>query len=214
MKKGFTLVELMAVIIILGIVSVLIIPLIDRMVQSYRHSSYESQIRTIKLASKNYASDKLTIYPLKDGAAIFISLGQLKVEGYLPNSFSNPLTQDEFENNTLVKVMKKEKQFVFDVIEENNELAFDIANSPLIRLVGSHLYRMCHGARYVEPGIYAEDHLGNVINEYSVVYYDENQGAININSVLDEGFYYGNYTVTHSGIERRILRTIIVESCG
>lgn len=47
MKKGFTLIELLAVIVILAIILVIAIPNIAGLIDSSKHSSFESDVKMI-----------------------------------------------------------------------------------------------------------------------------------------------------------------------
>ena len=59
MKKGFTLIELMAVVIVLGVLALFVVPTIDKTMKQIREDGYEEQINNIKTAEK---IGELTIY--------------------------------------------------------------------------------------------------------------------------------------------------------
>ena len=62
MKKGFTLVELLAVIIILAVISTIVVPIVLNIVNDSKKSTYESSIalygKAVKQAILNYELDK------------------------------------------------------------------------------------------------------------------------------------------------------------
>ena len=55
-KKGFTLVELMGIITILVVLSLIIIPIIDKNIVDSKDSMYVVQIENIKIAGKLYGA--------------------------------------------------------------------------------------------------------------------------------------------------------------
>ncbi len=61
--KGFTIVELLAVIAILGILALLLIPNIIKVRKDYLEKTYESRIRLIHNAALDWASDNLVNIP-------------------------------------------------------------------------------------------------------------------------------------------------------
>ena len=52
MKKGFTLVELLAVIILLGVIGLIVVPSITKTINNSKEDLYNDQIGKIKLASE------------------------------------------------------------------------------------------------------------------------------------------------------------------
>lgn len=55
MKKGFTLVELLVVIVILGLLSLVAYPSIIKIINDSKESAYESQIKIIEKIAKEWA---------------------------------------------------------------------------------------------------------------------------------------------------------------
>ena len=61
--KGFTLVELLAVIAILGILALLLVPNIVKIRKDYLNKTYQTRIRLIHNAALDWASDNLVNVP-------------------------------------------------------------------------------------------------------------------------------------------------------
>lgn len=53
MKKGFTLIEMIGAIILLGMLSLLIIPIVNKNIKQSKEKLYIAQIEEIKLATEN-----------------------------------------------------------------------------------------------------------------------------------------------------------------
>ena len=63
MKKGFTLIEMLAVIVILAIVSLIIFPEVNKVIKNSKQKSYNAQIENLKDATKKLAVDDTSILP-------------------------------------------------------------------------------------------------------------------------------------------------------
>ncbi len=92
-KKGFTLVELLAVIVILGLIAVIAAPLVLGTINSSKDSlSKEQQNRVIE-AAKIYATKQLS----EDSACVSIS--ELQSGGYLETDVVDPKSGSNMANS-------------------------------------------------------------------------------------------------------------------
>ena len=66
MKKAFTLVELIGVLILISVVVLLAIPIIEKELKSGKQKLYDSQITFLQLALKNWATDNPYYLPDKN----------------------------------------------------------------------------------------------------------------------------------------------------
>lgn len=94
-RKGFTLIELMAVITILVILSLIIIPIIDKNVKRSKEDMYKIQIENIRMGGQGYFSDNLSSRP-SVGNFCSISVDTLVSQGYINGSVVNPKTGESF----------------------------------------------------------------------------------------------------------------------
>ncbi len=117
MKRAFTLIELMAVIVVLGIVSVIVVPTIDRFIRSSQYKAYDVQIDYIKDSAKNWAADNYNRIPDNNGESITILLSQLKIDSYINENLINPLTKDPFSDDTSIVITRKNSGLDIQVIE-------------------------------------------------------------------------------------------------
>lgn len=96
-RKGFTLIELMAVVTILVILSLIIIPVIDKNVKRSKDDMYNIQIENIRIAGELYFSDNIVNRPgLGDYCSVSIDV--LKSQGYIGDNVVNPKTGGAFED--------------------------------------------------------------------------------------------------------------------
>ena len=110
-KNGFTLIELMAVITILVILSLIIVPIVDKNVKRSKDEMYDVQIENIRLAGINYYTDNITLRP-KNGESTSISLSDLIDSDYI-GSVVNPKTGKEFSENIMVKVTNNSGKYIY-----------------------------------------------------------------------------------------------------
>ena len=115
MKKGFTLVELMGVIVLLSILIIIAVPAITGTIKSGKEDLYKSQLKTIETAAKNWASDEENISKLPEsGKCISITLATLKRGSYVDLDIKNPKTDQPFDDNMLITITRDGKKLVFN----------------------------------------------------------------------------------------------------
>lgn len=85
MKKGFTLIEMLAVIALLGIIGAISYPIVTREINKSKEKSYQTQINYIKGAAKRWAVKNNELLTT-DNTNITVDLKTLKKEGFLENT--------------------------------------------------------------------------------------------------------------------------------
>ena len=107
MKKGFTLVELMGVIILLSILIIIAVPAVTGVLKENKEKLYDSQIKTIETAAKNWASDEENLSKLPtNGKCIKVLISTLKEGGYLDLDIKNPKTDKPFPDTFMVMITR------------------------------------------------------------------------------------------------------------
>ena len=102
-KKGFTLVELLAVIIILALLALLASTAITKVVKDSKDDLSNVQISLIKSAAEAWGADHITSLP-SAGTCGYITLETLKNEGLIDSSVVNPANNEEFSNDLKIKI--------------------------------------------------------------------------------------------------------------
>jgi prepilin-type N-terminal cleavage/methylation domain-containing protein len=109
-NKGFTLVELLAVIIILSLLVVLASTSVSKIVKDSKNDLYDTQIELIKSAAEAWGADNL--YELPDaGTCKYLTLKDLKQYGLIDPEIKNPKTNELFPNNLKIKITGEENSF-------------------------------------------------------------------------------------------------------
>ena len=92
-NKGFTMVELLAVIIVLGMLAAILYPTIRKAINKNKQSLYNEQLDEIVNAAKLYGSDNLEKLPETIGEEKSIDVNDLISNDYI-EKMKNPKTND------------------------------------------------------------------------------------------------------------------------
>ena len=101
-SRGFTLVELLAVITILALLGLLIVPVISNVLSDNKTKLYNVQINNIEEGAKSYVSEHIFSIDIPIGTSKGITLGKLKNFGYVADDIIDPLTKEEFSNDMII----------------------------------------------------------------------------------------------------------------
>ena len=104
-QKGFTLVELLAVLIILAILFVISVPLMTEILDQSKNTLYKKQIDTILNASYDYTLKYINYLPEGDNLN-YITLGELKYEGMVDYDLTDPKTNERFQDELVISINK------------------------------------------------------------------------------------------------------------
>lgn len=119
-KKGFTLVELLAVITLLALIMIVVVTSTSASNRNMRKDLKESEVRLIYSAAETYIQKNKNEYPTVEGNIYCISLKDLINEGLLEDNLVNAMEDTKLDLNLGVKVTVESKvsyNFEFDEIE-------------------------------------------------------------------------------------------------
>ena len=203
-KKGFTLVELLAVIVILSLVLVIAVPSVNRYIKQSKEKAYNTQISTIIEAAQAYASANSGLLPRKEEFVVKITLGQLKSSGLIKEEVKNPNDDKYFDDALTIEIKKKGETYNYDIVESTITTR-DGEKSPIINLNGSPMVTYNLNATYTELGASATDSDGNAISNIVI---DKSNLVISA-----EGIYQVKYTATDTkGISSTVYRNVYVSN--
>lgn len=103
MKNGFTLVELLAVIAVIALLSAIVLPSINSVLKESKDTIYQKQINNILNAAYDYSLENIEY--LKDyNEKSYITLGELKYNGLIDADLKNTNTKENFEDNLVISI--------------------------------------------------------------------------------------------------------------
>lgn len=117
MKKGFTLIELISVIIIMGLIMVTVVPTILNQIKAKEGDISEASKQVIFLATNEYVKNDAIKYPIKSSNQFCISLEELVNAGKLQSPVMDGT--NTISLNRIVKV----------TVNEFNDLEYSLLNT-------------------------------------------------------------------------------------
>ncbi|NLM63382.1 MAG: DUF5011 domain-containing protein, partial [Mollicutes bacterium] len=210
-KKGFSLVELLAVIFVMGIISIIAIPTIDKAIKQSREELYKVQINNIITATKNWSSKNFILLPEEDGELITLTLGQLKIGGFIDENIQDPKTKKPFPNDLEITIKKVGNNYKYEVIDGSGGIDDSLdPNTPSIILNGLAHEIVEINDEYIDKGVIARDPSGALIDDVETVIKSNNiiVDEIDTSKLVQ---YKITYTVTYNGVSSSVIRTVTVK---
>ena len=95
MKKGFTLIEMLAIIIVLALISLITYPIINGVINDSRNDLYNKQIDELERHTKSWISENVESLELVDGYSRNVTFEELYNSGFISDlNVKNPKTNE------------------------------------------------------------------------------------------------------------------------
>lgn len=114
-SKGFTIIELLAIIIIIGLIVLLITPAVNKLIENSENKSYNFQIKTIEDSAINFSIEYGN--SINDLESFTIDLKLLKDLAFIDFDIRNPKTNKYFSDDTLITLTKNKGSYKASVID-------------------------------------------------------------------------------------------------
>lgn len=209
MKKGFTLVELLAVIIILGAIFAITFPLVTDNIRKTEEKAFNLQKEQIIAAAKDMVIKEYVVIPDKQSITLYV--GELKRKGLLPIKMINAKTKLTISNESNVVISRENNSYSYDVniIDLEEESTENNENAPVIRLNGNYVEYVEINTEYVEKSGTAYSNTGIPLKLNLQIKSNDNGGEEIETSEL--GTYKLIYSATDkNGLTTTSIRTVVV----
>ncbi|MDD3341656.1 MAG: prepilin-type N-terminal cleavage/methylation domain-containing protein [Bacilli bacterium] len=114
-KKGFTMIELLGVIVVLGLLATIIYPVVNNSINRSKEDLYNVQISSIKSGARSWGADHMADLPKEEGTTIKVMLTELQENGYVDEDLQNPKTKEVFDGSIYVTITMKNKVLEYEV---------------------------------------------------------------------------------------------------
>ena len=115
MKKGFTLVELLGVIVIIGVIALITMPILTNTISQSEEKTYNKQVKMIEASAKEWGVENIDFLPDEvSGVGKVISLQTLIDSGKIQNTtIQDPRTREEMKGCVVVTYNSQYKQYEY-----------------------------------------------------------------------------------------------------
>lgn len=120
MKKGFTLAELIGVLVVLALIGTIAIPSVTKIIKENKNDVCIIQFNNIIEEAKNWGSNNIDKLPSNNGEFVTVSFNDLVKLGYAEDNLIDPITKEKFSNNWYVKIEKFSNKLQYKIYEESN----------------------------------------------------------------------------------------------
>lgn len=228
-NRGFTLVELLGVIVLLIVIFMLIVPGVNNIINRSKKTTYQTQINTILNAAYDWSLKNSNQLP-DENEKIFITLSDLKIEGLVDANIVNPNTKELFNDDLVISITnvgnsyvnndenaKKNGVYLFKVEEESIQPT-NLNKKPTIILedltsnsLGNYITTINLNETINEVTYKATSTTGEDLTDRVTVRIMYNDTAVSTIDTTKAGIYHISYTVVdNNGISNSVVRSIIV----
>lgn len=210
-RNAFTLTELLAVLVIIGVLVLMIMPTIDKTMKKIKGNLYDLQIENIRTGARNWAAENIIILPEHENEIITLTLGQLKIGNFIAKDISNPKTNQLFPNDMEIIIKKIVNDYEYLVIEDSG--GFDDSldyNTPLLTLNGSLHEVVEINSDYQDEFVIARTPSGSSIDDDVDIKITSNGIVV---PKVDTSLYVQykiTYTVVYNDVSASVIRTVTI----
>lgn len=125
-RKGFTLVELLTVVIILALIALLVVTGVTKLVKNSRENLSDIQLSSLKESASIWAVENTEFLP-DDNECIYMTLGYLKDYGLVNEKVIDAKTSNDLSDNLFIKISAELSEYNkliynYEIIDNINDL--------------------------------------------------------------------------------------------
>lgn len=193
MKKGFTLVELIGVIVLLGAILLIIVPIVSNDLKQGKNESLNTQIKNIELTMATYNNQPSL------NETYYLTLSQLKQAGLVEHDLKNPVTNEYFANDMLLKMTNVDGVINYTVLTDTGSCKYDYNDIPKIE--NKDVVYVEINSDYSDVLAEAKDKNGILLNNVT------SESNVDTSKI---GSYYIIYNASKDGKCNKSIKNIIV----
>lgn len=119
-KNGFTLVELIGVLIVLGLIALIVFPNIKDVVKESKQKVYDEQVNAIETNAKKWGAEHTSLLP--DKGTYYLNLNELVTGGYLSQSEVKDPRDESIMNGCIIITNNNNfNQYQYEYVESSCE---------------------------------------------------------------------------------------------
>ena len=209
-KRAFTLIELMAVVIILGVISTITVTAINYTIARAKEKLYTEQISRLEAGAKEWSVNNTALLPTVDAELTFFSIQRLKDEGVInAENVVDPRTNQELTGCLTIQYNNSYQQYLYDYIDSDCSVV-SAAYEPVITLTtGDTQFTEVNGI-FVVPEATAKDYAGrNLVLEGPFIK-KNGQIVVGINTSIVGDIFTLTYSATDEGLGLTKNKTVTV----
>ena len=229
-NKGFTLVEVLAVVALLVVIFLLIIPSVTRVLNRSKDTVYQKQINTILSSAYDWSLKNISNLP-QMGKKTFVTLSELKSNGLIDANIIDPDTKEPFPDDLVISIenvgtnyknkseyAKKEGDYLYKVEIELMKKSDYIRKKPTIVLEGltansngDYTTTIDINSTFNSVNYTATSNDGKDLTDKVIINIIYNDNPVEKVDTKKAGIYYINYTVIdENGYANKIARNVII----
>ena len=235
MKKGFTMIELLGVIVILAILLTVTFTSVSVIIKDSRNSVYKKQLNSILNAAYDWSLKHPNTLPKNKGEKTYIPLLQLQRSGYV-DEFINPKTKEKYPLDLIISIeytggnyrynsmfSKLNGNYLYTVLSNDNNRTTNNIIKPVITFDDSHVidngdgtysttFELGYPYTYYSPtATIGEKNVTNILSVVLDNTYEKNGKEV-VEDTTKKAIYYKYFIVTdNSGNSSYALLKIIIQ---
>ena len=134
-RKGFALIEVIAVIVIISVLAIVGTITITNLISNSKEKAYKEQIKNITSAAKTWAIRNASLLAADHNYSVYITIDNLKTEGLLENKkITDPRTEEELKGCIQVIYNNENKKYDYNYSDNCSSSS----EYPIIKVTGNN----------------------------------------------------------------------------